>query len=183
MAKSSIQRLRQRKDKEGNPIVKKCDICGEPIEVGEQYKSVWNYYNSWDMHINCYNKCPRSRWETSEYRGQLYDIQDSFNRDDIGGLVSQLEDLKYDLEERLENIPEQLRYAQAGETLQERIDALDEAIQNIESLQYEYEQIEERTYEDEKDDFESEDDFESDKEQALDDKASEIEDELYNLDI
>jgi len=183
MAKSSIQTLRQRKDKEGNPIVKKCDICGEPLIVGEKYKSVWNYYNSWDMHLGCYNKCPRSRWESSEYRGQVYDIQDSFDREDVDGLLSQLEDLKSEQEDKLENIPEQLRDGNAGSTIQERIDAIDDAISNIESLRDDMDEIRNYEYEDYKDEYETEEDFESFKESELDDKASEIEDELSNIDV
>lgn len=180
MAKSCIQKLRQRKDKEGNPIVKKCDICGEPLIVGEEYKSVWNYNNGWDMHIECYNKCPRSRWETSEYRGQVYDIQDSFDREDIDGLLSQLEDLKSEQEDKLENIPEQLRY---GSAVQERFDALEDAISNIESLKDELEEIQNREYGDYTDEFDSEEEFEDNKESEIEDKISEIEDSLSEIDV
>lgn len=183
MAKSSIQKLRQRKDKEGNLIVKKCDICGEPLKVGEEYKSVWNYYNSWDMHLSCYLKCPRSRWESSEYRGQVYDIQDNFNREDVDSTLSSLEDLKSEQEDKLENIPEQLRDGNAGSTIQERIDALDDAISNIESLKDELEEIQNWEYEDYKDEYDSEEEFEDAKESEIDNKASEIEDELSNIDI
>lgn len=183
MAKSSIQKLRQRKDKEGNLIVKRCAVCGEPLIVGEQYKSVWNYYNQWDMHIECYHKCPRSRWESSEYRGQIYDIQDNFDKEDVDSTLSAIEDLKYELEDRLENIPEQLRYSNSGEILQERIDALEEAYENIEGLRDELDEVLGWEYEDYKEEYETQEDFEEAKESEIDDKASQIEDELYNLDI
>lgn len=183
MARTSVQRLRQRKDKEGNPIVKKCDVCGEPLVVGEQYRTVWNFYNSWDMHLSCYAKCPRSKWESSEYLGAIYDIQDNFDADDIDSTLSSLEDLKSELEDKLDNIPEQLRDASAGSLLQERIDAIDEAISDIEGYKYEYEEIQNKEWEDYKDDFDSEEDFESDKESELDDKASDIGDALSNLEI
>lgn len=183
MAKSSIQKLRQRKDKAGNLVEKLCCVCGKPLIVGEQYKSVWNYYNSWDMHVECYHKCPRSRWESSEYRGRIYDIQDNLDRDDIDTTLSELEDLKYELEDKFNNIPEQLQYGNAGEILQERIDALDEAISNIENYKYELDDIMNYEYEEYKDDYETEEEFEDFKENEIDDKVSSIEDELYNLDI
>lgn len=183
MAKSSIQKLRQRKDKDGNPIIKKCDICGEPLVVGESYKSVWNYYNSWDMHLDCYHKCPRSRWETSEYRGQVYDIQDNFDSDDIDGLLDQLDELKTDQEYKLENIPEQLRDGNAGSTIQERIDAIDDVISNIEGYKYELEEIRDRVFEDYTEEYDSEEEFEEAKESEIEDKISDISSELDNLDI
>lgn len=183
MAKSSFQKLRQRKDKEGNPIVKKCDVCGEPLIVGEQYRSVWNYYHQWDMHCECYHKCPRSRWETSEYRGQVYDIQDAFDRDNIEGTIYDLESLRDELEEKLDNIPEQLRDADAGCTLQERMDAVDEVIDTLNEMNDDIQDIESWEYEDYKEDYETEEDFEDYKEQEIEDRVSEAEDALSNLDI
>ena len=182
MAKSSCQKLRQRKDKEGNLITKVCDVCGKPLVVGETYKSVWNFYNQWDMHCECYSKCPRSRWESSEYKGSILDIQDGFNKDEIDSTIGALEDLQYELEDKLENIPEQLRDADAGSLIQERIDKVDEVRQNIEMLSDEINDIYNWEYEDYKDEYSTEE-FEDYKEQEIDGKVSEMEDELYELDI
>jgi uncharacterized protein YfcZ (UPF0381/DUF406 family) len=135
------------------------------------------------MHIECYHKCPRSRWESSEYRGQIYDIQDAFDKEDVDSTLGCIEDLKYDLEDRLENMPEQLRDSNSGCILQERIEALEDAYNNIETLRDELEEIMNWEYEDYKDEYDSEEDFEDAKETEIDDKASEIDDELYNLDI
>ena len=178
MARTSVQKLRQRKDKEGNPIVKKCDICGEPLIVGEQYKSVWNFYNSWDMHLGCYNKCPRSKWETSEYRGAVLDIIDNFDIDNLDSVISDIENLKDETQDKLDNMPEQLQYSNSGEILQERIDNMDSIISDLETLRDEYEEIQNREMEEDDD----EDEFNNEKENDLEDKKSEIEDKISELD-
>ena len=178
MARTSVQKLRQRKDKEGNPIVKKCDICGEPLIVGEQYKSVWNFYNSWDMHIACYNKCPRSKWETSEYRGAVLDIIDNFDIDNLDSVISDIENLRDETQDKLDNMPEQLQYSNSGEILQERIDNMDSIISDLETLRDEYEEIQNREMEEDDD----EDEFNDEKESDLEDKKSEIEDKISELD-
>lgn len=178
MARTSVQKLRQRKDKEGNPIVKKCDICGEPLIVGEQYKSVWNFYNSWDMHLGCYNKCPRSKWETSEYRGAVLDIIDNFDIDNLDSVISDIENLKDETQDKLDNMPEQLQYSNSGEILQERIYNMDSIISDLETLRDEYEEIQNREMEEDDD----EDEFNEEKENDLEDKKSEIEDKISELD-
>lgn len=178
MARTSVQKLRQRKDKEGNPIVKKCDICGEPLIVAEQYKSVWNFYNSWDMHLECYNKCPRSKWETSEYRGAVLDIIDNFDIDNLDSVISDIENLKDETQDKLDNMPEQLQYSNSGEILQERIDNMDSIISDLETLRDEYEEIQNREMEEDDD----EDEFNDEKENDLEDKKSEIEDKISELD-
>lgn len=178
MARTSVQKLRQRKDKEGNPIVKCCDVCGKPLTVGEKYKSVWNYYNSWDVHIECYDKAPRSRWETSEFRGQVYDIIDNFTIDTLDGTISDIENLRDETQDKLDNMPEQLQSSGSGETLQERIDTLDNVIQDLEMLRDEYEEIQNR----EKEDDEDNDEFEDTKQSDLEDKESEIADKISEID-
>lgn len=178
MARTSVQKLRQRKDKDGNPIVKYCDVCGKPLVVGEHYKSVWNYYNSWDVHIECYNKSPRSRWETSEYRGQVYDIIDNFTIDDIESTISDIENLRDETQDKLDNMPEQLQSSNSGEILQERIDTLDSVISDLETLRDEYDEIQNR----EKEEDEDIDEFEDTKQSDLEDKESEIIDKISEID-
>ena len=51
------------------------------------------------------------------------------------GILSEIETLKDEVQERLDNMPEQLQYAPTGELLQERIDALDEWYSELESIE------------------------------------------------
>lgn len=83
----------------------------------------------------------RSQLTMSEFYGTLYDIQDETHfeaagdfadltsmRDDI---VSQLEELRDAQQEKLDNMPEGLQQGSTGEMLQERYDALDSAIDEL----------------------------------------------------
>jgi len=87
----------------------------------------------------------RSQLTKSSYLQTIYGIEDEFNKgtwaeaDDVEARVeeikSSLDDLKSELEGNLENMPEQLRESSsAGELLQERIDNLDSAISELESI-------------------------------------------------
>lgn len=195
MAKHAYQKFRPRKDENGNYKVKNCDICGKPLVAGEQYVQVWNYYNVWNLHTKCYQESPRSRFETSEYLGRLYDLQDDFAKGhvDIENLLSELEDIQYELQDRLDAMPEQLQYSNSGEILQERIDNIDYAKSDIEQLQSDLEEIEERTYEeyveefkseheeDEWEEMDSEDDWESNKQDEIDNINNEVADKLGEL--
>ena len=52
-------------------------------------------------------------------------------------ILSQIEQLKDEVDERLQNMPEQLHYSPTGELLQERIDALDEWYNELEAIECE----------------------------------------------
>jgi len=92
----------------------------------------------------------RSQLTRSPFLSALYDLEDEINsftpqepsdieslRDDV---ISQLEEMKSECENNLENIPEQLRESsQAGQQLQERIDALEQSISDMESISMETE--------------------------------------------
>ena len=67
--------------------------------------------------------------------------KDSFDsqKEDILG---QIEELKSETEDKLGNMPEQLQYAPTGELLQERIDGLDEWYNELESIDFEYDEDE-----------------------------------------
>jgi hypothetical protein len=119
---------------------KVCGIDGG-IPKGSSY-----YWWKFAYGAKCYSltKPKRSALTRSSFYSTIYDLEDDVianasaddslgsTRDDV---VSQLEDLKSECESSLENIPEQLREATAGSLLQERIDALDSAIQEFEGLE------------------------------------------------
>lgn len=177
MAKHSYQKSRKEY---------KCSCCGEMIEKGVQYVKVWNFYNEYKVHTECYRKAPRSRWETSEYRGIVLDIQDDWDKNhDIDSILSSVEDLFSDLEYKYDNMPEQLA---SGSLVEERKDIVEQAVSDLEDLQMDLENIEEPDeddyldeegnlkedeYEDAKDDYENE----------LEDIYSRVEDVLFEIDI
>ena len=86
----------------------------------------------------------RSQLTQSSFYATVYDIEDEVIgkavaddslpgvRDDV---VSQLEDLKSECESNLDNIPDSLKDGSSGQLLQERIDALDNAIREFEDLE------------------------------------------------
>lgn len=86
----------------------------------------------------------RSQLTVSEFYGTLYSIQEdnefakcgSFEelaamKDDV---VGQLEELRDQQQEKLDNMPEGLQQGSTGELLQERYDALDSAISELENV-------------------------------------------------
>jgi len=126
-----------------NPAVKK----GEPyywwktrITVGKSYVSHMHYSKT---------RPPRSQLTNSEFLSQMYDIEDTMiakvsgetpedlesARDEI---ISELESLQSETQDKLDNMPEGLQQGGAGETLQERIDACGDMISELESIDFSY---------------------------------------------
>jgi vacuolar-type H+-ATPase subunit I/STV1 len=83
----------------------------------------------------------RSQYATqSSYLQQVMDMEDA-NRvcddsliDDIDELKTQIEELQSECEQSLENMPENLQEAETGQLLQERIDACEAAISELENI-------------------------------------------------
>jgi archaellum component FlaC len=84
----------------------------------------------------------------SEYLKTIYGMQEGLSESEwkeegdvesnVEDYKMQLEELKSECEEKLENMPEHLRdSSDAGNTLQERIDSLDSAISDLESIELE----------------------------------------------
>lgn len=99
---------------------------------------------------------PRSQYATqSAFLSALYDLEDNItNRfdgvsdaDEIQSVVHEIRDELQELydqcEESFNNIPEQLQYASAGELLQERIDNLDQWMNDIDCIECEIQENEE----------------------------------------
>lgn len=94
-----------------------------------------------------------SQLTQSNYLGQLYSIQEQMDEiqcespEDLEGIIdgikSDIESLKEETEGSLENMPESLQSSPTGELLQERIDALDNAISELENIELDYEEPEE----------------------------------------
>jgi len=115
-----------------------CCKCKSTISKGEIYQKITDMYSK--PKIVC-NNCVISRSELtgSEYLSWLYDLQDTFrfySSDEVDELIGYLEEQKSELEEKLYNIPEQFQDGEPAAILQERIDGLEEAISQLEQLDF-----------------------------------------------
>lgn len=87
----------------------------------------------------------RSQYMTqSQHLGAIYDVEDQIEamttKDIVDGclddVISQIEEIKENCESNLDNIPEQLKYASAGETLQQYIDGCESWISDLEGVDF-----------------------------------------------
>ena len=122
----------------------------------------------------------RSQLTQSDFYARLWDIEDDVVsqaeansdlasvRDDV---VSQLQELRDETEEKLNNMPEGLQQGSTGELLQERIDALESAIDEYEGLELEEPSDDDLNLDDERNEDETEEEFttriEEEREQAV----------------
>jgi hypothetical protein len=123
------------------------------IKVGDSY--YWWKFRYGGKRVS---KTPprRSQLTQSGYLSQLYDIQDRIGEAgndivDADGLVSFIEEIKSSIEElrseaesSLENMPEHLQESSSsGEILRERIDTLEQAESDFDSIETDYEEPDE----------------------------------------
>lgn len=117
----------------------RCNKCGKTIPVGSKYyKGEINFGPT----IRRCETCGLESWEitTSDYKLQVGEIvyrwQENYSKDQSGvdEIISALEDVRDEVQDRLDNIPEQLQEADAGMLLQERIEMLEDAISELENI-------------------------------------------------
>lgn len=133
MAKVTIQKA----NKEYN-----CSKCGNLICKGESYYKIVERFSS--PKIRCAQCKPqRSELTNSEYLSWLYNLQDNLStlydlreEEAKDELYIELEEQQSDLQDRFDNIPEQLQEGDAGQTLQDRIDSLDSAMSDLDYLEF-----------------------------------------------
>lgn len=87
-----------------------------------------------------------SQLTQSEFLSTVYDINERLEslsaetaedlESEVTSICDDIENLKSETEDKLNNMPEQLQQAQTGEMLQGRIDALDEMVSNLQSVSY-----------------------------------------------
>ena len=119
----------------------KCSKCGETIKVGDTYLKGIPFRRS--PVIRCL-KCGLRGWElsSSDYVqgvGRVCDCwEDDYgcDEDTAQSIAYELSNIKDDCECSLENMPEGLREGDTGQLLQERIDALDDVISELENISY-----------------------------------------------
>lgn len=120
------------------------------IKKGEPYYW-WQFKNSNPTISKTAPK--RSQLTRSGYLSQLYDLQDRLGeiRSDVStpdnlesivsDITSELENLKDECQSSLDNMPEGLQEnSSSGQLLQERIDALDSAVSELESVDIDYDE-------------------------------------------
>lgn len=117
----------------------KCSKCGCVIEKGSPYlKGELNFHP--DI-VRC-TKCGLQSWEvtTSDYVRSAGAIVNRWRADygcceeGLESIISDIEELRDQCQENLDNMPESLQYAPAGETLQGRIDSLESALSDLENI-------------------------------------------------
>lgn len=108
-----------------NPVAKK----------GESYYW-WQFRNGGKRFSK--NRPPRSALTQSPYLAQAYDLEDAFSDFSWGGdleaLQGEVQELADLSQDSLDNMPDALQDGPTGELLQERIDACEEAVSEIENL-------------------------------------------------
>lgn len=126
----------------------KCSKCGETIRKDEPY--VWWAFmvggRGGPKIVRCGKaECQpkRSELTRSAYYSALYDIQDThtfdaLNADDLQSqrdeAVEALNGLKDETQEKFDNMPSGLQEGDTGQQLQERVDALESAVSELEGI-------------------------------------------------
>ena len=117
----------------------RCSRCGKVIPVGSTYYK--GEINFGPTIVRC-SDCKLESWEvtTSDYQlavGEIvyrWEKNYGYSEDAIDNIVSDLQEIADDLQGRLDNMPEGLQEGDVGQLLQERIDALESAISELESI-------------------------------------------------
>lgn len=158
------------------------------INVGESYYT-WCFYGGQPQYSKTAPK--RSQLTQNWFKTELYSIQEEIeeyeNQDpeDVATLVESvigsIESLRDECQEHFDNIPEQLQESDAGQTLQSRIDALDEALAEFENIDTEFESEIDESERGTMSDEEWEEKLNDEKQEWIDNKMSEIND--IDLDI
>lgn len=119
-----------------------CGRCHKKIEVGQSY--LRGDLNFSRPIIRCC-KCGLDYWEvtTSDYQLSVGEVVYRWhynyeaNEEGRDSIVSDLDNIREELQYRLDSMPESLQYAETGELLQQRIDCLDSAISELQEIYFE----------------------------------------------
>ena len=149
----------------------KCSKCGEVIKVGDTYLKGTPFRRSPVIRSM---KCGLRGWElsSSEYVQGVGRVCDCWeedygcNEDTAQSIADELDTIKDNCQDSLDNMPEGLQEGDTGQLLQERIDALDDVINELESINYDT--IKE----------EAENDFDSEYEEGSPEYQNELEGEI-----
>ena len=118
-----------------------CEVCKKKIEPKETYYKIVSRFGK--PRVRCEKHKPH-RWEltSSDFLSTLWRLQDNLDNDYdlsdfscVEDIKSELENLRDECQDRLDNMPEQLQEASTGEILQTRIDSLDSAIDELDGIE------------------------------------------------
>lgn len=118
-----------------------CSKCNNSIKVGDVYLRGTPFRMR--PIIRC-RSCGLRSWElsTSDYTlrvgAAVEDWRENYElgEDTAQEIADELSSLRDDLESSYDSMPEGLQYSENGERLQERIDNLDSAVSDLESIDY-----------------------------------------------
>lgn len=119
----------------------KCSKCGEVIKVGDTYLKGTPFRRS--PVIRC-TKCGLRSWElsSSDYVQGVGRVCDCWeeeygcDEDTAQQIADELDSIKDQCQDSLDNMPEGLQEGDTGQLIQERIDNLDSAISDLEDINY-----------------------------------------------
>lgn len=190
----------------------KCFCCGAVIRPGDEY------YDISGFKFRGFKRCllrPAQRWEmtTSEYYQRAWQLIDTW-RDNytlesgvLDDIKSELEDMQSEYEDKMSNLEENnLENSPVGETVQERLDAITSAYDDLDSLEepeeWDEDELDETEFEFYEDDIgtgeskeqakerqleewkqSKHEEWEEENRQAWEDLAESIDDALSNLDV
>jgi chromosome segregation ATPase len=161
------------------------DYPDDGIKKGDSY--YWWKFNFSPFTHRQLTSPKRSQLTQSSFLSELYDIQDDISKaeftdgveDELQEFIDRIDELKDQAQESLDNMPEHLQESsQAGETLTERIDALEGWSSDLSSIDTEIdkEQISEEIGEDGDlvSDYDKEDVYEEQLQERIDKITAEI---------
>lgn len=139
----------------------------------------------------------RSQLTQSDFLGQVYDLEDRIGElscdsaEDLDSerndIVSELESLRDETQERFDNMPEGLQQGDTGQLLEERVSAVEDWISELEGVDLDYDEPTDEDLEDDVDPDTEDKAAELEKlkaeklEEWLDEKTSELKDIAINI--
>jgi len=154
------------------------DYLEAGIKKGESYYW-WKFNFSSTIHRS--KTAPRrSQLTQSDFLSQVYDIEDRIAEidydnfeDEKDSIISDLENLRDETQEKLDNMPEQLQEVGSGEILSNRVESIEEMINELEGCDLdEIDEDEIRNEVEQNKDIE-----ESERQSAIDERISETKEE------
>lgn len=130
-------------------FVKKAAKDHDNIKKGESY--YWWKFNYGPL-VRSKTAPKASQLTMSEYQGRVLDIQERLAsvakgspediQSEVESIKEEIETLRDEQEEKLDNLPDNFKEVGTGELLQERYDALDQAISEIDGIGFDREEDE-----------------------------------------
>jgi len=170
------------------------DVPNSDIKKGESY--YWWKFRFGSKHTS---RTPpkQSQLTQSEFLGTIYDIEDRISgldyddlESEIPDIISELENLREECEEKRGNMPEQLQDSGSGEMLQNRSDSVQEMIDELEGIDIDIDIDEEDIRNDikenaEKENDETQEDFKErineETDEEIENKKQEVLDEVQGI--